>query len=563
MWHSKTRLILIRLALALVAPLGFLDAAPDLGDAQDPPSASAAGIVGGACDEAALHGALAGGGLITFNCGGPKEILIANPQTITQNTILDGGGLITITGGLATRLFDVSASASLTLRSLGLDSGYSGASDGGAITNAGALSLDRVTIIHSETDENHSGGAIFTTGPAFITGSVLYGNSGGNGGALFAYGSGALLQINNSTFDSNSATNAVVVGGGKGGALWADIGTDVLIRNSLWIHNTAAGDGGAIYSLGVLTVQDTVVSGNQTTLNPAATTRGFGGGIASYGPLTVTESFLYSNKSLYGGGLSIGEPLAPALAHVRNSHFEFNQALYWGGGINAGSGHTQLTIDTTLLAHNTADLGGGLTRTDTDLMISRTSIGANSAATGGGLANRTALGAGSVVQVSDTTIYSNVVSAAQGGAIDNHARMALRNVTLEGNDTGVYNNASGTPMTMANTVLHSLGANCAGVLPGSLGGNFSSDTSCGLAATGNDVQGLGLLPQLAPYTINAAGTVAFFLPLGGSPLINTAFAACSALDQRGALRPDACDKGAVEYGGMLPALWLPLVRRAP
>jgi hypothetical protein len=47
--------------------------------------------------------------------------------------------------------------------------------------------------------------------------------------------------------------------------------------------------------------------------------------------------------------------------------------------------------------------------------------------------------------------------------------------------------------------------------------------------------------------------------LAGSPLINTGYSNCPARDQRGALRPDACDIGAVEFGGLLTRAYLPMV----
>jgi hypothetical protein len=137
-------------------------------------------------------------------------------------------------------------------------------------------------------------------------------------------------------------------------------------------------------------------------------------------------------------------------------------------------------------------------------------------------------------------------------------------VTLEGNTTGVFNSGSGEVMQMANTVLHNVGSNCSGDSgqPQSQGGNFASDLfSCTLTMPG-DVQGPGLDPLLGPITFTAHPFLTtFFIPLPNSPLINAATVACSPLDQRRAIRPDACDKGAIEYGGLLPWLYLPLLLR--
>src|SRR5262245_66035879 len=86
--------------------------------------ARAAGVVGNgtpaSCTEAALTAALAGGGTVTFNCGGPKTILVTSQKTINQNTIIQGGGIITITGGLTTRIFFAPSGVSLTLNNIAL-----------------------------------------------------------------------------------------------------------------------------------------------------------------------------------------------------------------------------------------------------------------------------------------------------------------------------------------------------------------------------------------------------------------------------------------------------------
>jgi hypothetical protein len=59
-------------------------------------------------------------------------------------------------------------------------------------------------------------------------------------------------------------------------------------------------------------------------------------------------------------------------------------------------------------------------------------------------------------------------------------------------------------------------------------------------------------PGWGPLTSDPNGLTAYNLPLPGSPLINHGPQSCAPTDQRGALRPDACDIGAVEFGGLLP-----------
>ena len=64
-----------------------------------PATARAASLVGTGtaetCTDAALNTALAGGGLVTFNCGGPATIDISagtGTKTIAADTTINGGG---------------------------------------------------------------------------------------------------------------------------------------------------------------------------------------------------------------------------------------------------------------------------------------------------------------------------------------------------------------------------------------------------------------------------------------------------------------------------------------
>jgi hypothetical protein len=199
-WHSfRAALALLILTLALAGPA---QAAPL-------PRATGDASVGGSCAESDLDTALAAGGTITFNCGGPQTIPITTVKTIAQDTTLAGGDVITLTGGLATRLFVVNSGVTFGLQHIVLDSAASLGSDGGAIVNHGALILDHTTIQHSQTDNAHSGGAIFSDGPLTITSSALLSNTAGSAGALFANFGNARVAVSNSTFRGNRALNSL------------------------------------------------------------------------------------------------------------------------------------------------------------------------------------------------------------------------------------------------------------------------------------------------------------------------------------------------------------------
>ncbi len=96
-----------------------------------PSPAYAAGTVGtgtaASCTPAALDAALTGGGAVNFNCGSsPVTITLASTKVITSDTQIDGGGLITLSGGNSVQIFDVQPVSTLSLINITLANGNSG-----------------------------------------------------------------------------------------------------------------------------------------------------------------------------------------------------------------------------------------------------------------------------------------------------------------------------------------------------------------------------------------------------------------------------------------------------
>src|SRR5437867_809245 len=64
------------------------------------------------CTEAKLDACLSGGGsfdgTVTFACGGAATITVTSTKTINLDTTIDGGSLITISGGGKVGVFSVS-----------------------------------------------------------------------------------------------------------------------------------------------------------------------------------------------------------------------------------------------------------------------------------------------------------------------------------------------------------------------------------------------------------------------------------------------------------------------
>lgn len=255
------------------------------------PAVQAAGEVGSgtpeSCDEAALESALAGGGTITFNCGdAPHTITVSSPKYIGDGTAvtLDGGGLITLSGNNAVRVFEVER-GNLTLQNLTVADGNAGSGDGGGIwSESGTLTLSGVTLsnnraqvggalylnlstttIQNSTIANNSategGGGLHyyregqSGGPLVISGSTFVGNSAANlGGAMRLTGSGgAGLQLTNSTFVDNQASNSGAIYHGE--------------LQSTITHTTFSGNSASEYVAGIFNSGGTLAIGNSIIAN--------------------------------------------------------------------------------------------------------------------------------------------------------------------------------------------------------------------------------------------------------------------------------------------------------
>ena len=129
------------------------------------------------CTESALNAALgcgapsgsprasncAGGGSVTFDCGGAATITVTSTKTISGATTIDGGSLITISGENTVGVFFVNTGVNFTVQNLTIANGNS-ASYGGGIHNGrgGAVTVTNSTFsgnsASNDNPSNNSGG---------------------------------------------------------------------------------------------------------------------------------------------------------------------------------------------------------------------------------------------------------------------------------------------------------------------------------------------------------------------------------------------------------------------
>ena len=299
--------------------------------------------------------------------------MFSGQMIVTKNVTIHGpdagAGVITINANQASRIFKIGTPLSVSITNLTLSNGNA-ASDtffpaGGAILNVGGtVTLTNVNLTNNRAptpiiDPNFpdGGGAVFNTyfSPMFpgvmtLTNCVVTGNTGNAdfGGGLYNDALGCRMTLNNTFVGNNSGTD--VTGGGI-----YNLGTLTLTQSTVAnnvtsvVHNPGVGAG--IYNQGTLTLTQSTVSGNVGPSN--------GGGIYTTGAgsrLTVTNSTVAFNKATNsdGGGIwNNGSAVTLTFATVASN----NAAR--GGGIFLTQGSVpQVILQNTLVANDTASVNG-------------------------------------------------------------------------------------------------------------------------------------------------------------------------------------------------------------
>ena len=417
---------------------------------------------------------------------GDLDVVSGSALTITGM----GVGVSVVDGAGLDRVFQVFSGGSLSLSGLTVQNGAtSGAGDnanGGNIWNGGILTLTTVRV---------------AMGTASQSGGGVYGAPGGG------------ATINGSTIEMNNAV------AGRGGGLYN--GATMTVVGGVVTGNIAFGAGGGIVhdSFGAMTVTGATISDNTATS---------GGGVSvQRGTFTLVDSVVSGNVAEdFGGGVSLlGTDVS---ASITRSTVSANAAASYGGGIDlTGMGDEpsiSLTIDESTISENAAaDAGGGLAARDAVAEITNSTVSGNvSEHNGGGLATRD--------HESELTLV----------------HVTLTNNTAEGLPGGGLGIGAGTVTTRSSILAGNTPADCStSSLPGviSQGQNLSSDGTCGFSMPA-DLPGVD--PLLGPLQDNGGPTETHDL-LPGSPAINGApEPGAPPTDQRGDLRFEPADIGAVE-----------------
>jgi CSLREA domain-containing protein len=454
------------------------------------------------------------------NTFGPSALLVNKALAI------DGGASrITISRNASAqparlRLFYVTSAGNLTLRNLTLSDGRAqggftswgggAAGLGGAIVNAGTLTIDRCTLNGNKATGGGIGAATFTTGGGGLGGDGLNSGAGGspNGGA--AAGGGA-------------SGNAGGFGGGGSGGGGVNAGGNAT--------NGGAGGFGGGGGFG---------NANGSFFPPTPGNGGFGGGGGS-----TSTAFSQSFAARFGaGGFGGGQG---------------NTNGVGGGGGGAGMGGAifnyggAVTITTSTLSGNEArggagaeccnrpvngsGFGGAIFNLNGTVTTTFVTIGGNIAPQGGG----------AIFSLGDNGIATQSGPALPMTSAGAPAKITMKNTLLGGSTDGASNAVSDFVQRTNNS----------GQIGGSAAGFVASEGSNNLiqtrATAANDFGGVAITgtPGLAPLSDNGGVTKTMGL-LSGSQAINKGVAVSGiSTDQRDGARSllGVPDIGAYEWDG--------------
>ncbi|MDD3278834.1 MAG: MBG domain-containing protein [Lachnospiraceae bacterium] len=200
-----------------------------------------------------------------------------------------------------------------------MEGGKIASNDGGGVYNSGNFTM-KAGEISGNSMPNNDGGGVYNSGNFTMENGSITGNSVTGGG----YGAGV---YNNGTFTMQGGEISGNNGQSQGGGIYNDSDktcsiTGGSIHNNTVSNNKDAGDGGGIYNLGTVTMQDGEIRENNALSS--------GGGIynSGGGTCSITGGSIQSNTASQGGGINNRNLLT-----LNGATITGNTATSYGGGV--------------------------------------------------------------------------------------------------------------------------------------------------------------------------------------------------------------------------------------
>jgi CSLREA domain-containing protein len=355
---------------------------------------------------------------ITFDVEG--TITVTNQLSVTASgpLVIDGGNVISTSGGGTTRVWWIETASILTLQRITIANGYV-VDDGGGLYNQGSnVTLTNITftnnqarmgggmvndanssaslmrVIFNGNQTNFDGGSLYNQGEATLTDTIFSNNQTYyDGGGMVNNGGNVLLT--NVTFSNNSTTEYYSSGGGM---VNANEGFAKLTNVTFSGNSAETGGGGMHNSYGDAKLEDVTFTGNVNTYA--------GGGMSILGGLVeyTNVTFIDNYAGVMGGGLFESGTLNSS--KYTNVTFSSNQAVQAGGGIYYDESYPTLTNIT--FSGNSATYGGGIYNHRSSPTLTNVTFFDNSAVlNGGGIYNIEYYGTGSHPILINTILWGN------------------------------------------------------------------------------------------------------------------------------------------------------------
>jgi hypothetical protein len=461
------------------------------------------------------------GAVIDFAKGLHGTITLTSGQLkVTSNMTIDGPGanLLTVSGDNASRIFDVSNSATATIDEMTVANGAALSTRDPSLQGGGGVLNEVGSTVYLNND-------VFSNNHALVVGGALWNQAGPTGsGTVF---------INNSAFIGNQAlgsvngtTNPFMLfegfapgnGTAEGGAI--DNDGSLTIADSNFTNNqavgvpgsdnvNASGHGGAVAADGTLSITGSTFTGNEalgaTVPSGFASSQGLGGAVVVFDTATISDSTFLDNEAVGGAG-GTGAANSPAFVgagggilvlngatlNVSGSTFAGNEAIGGAGGTSGGGGF---------------GIGGGIdAHAGTTLTLSNSSFHDNAAiggAGGSGGAGGAGIGGGLSVDVFSTAtitgiaLLGNQAVGGAGGVGANGGSGYGGGISVGGRT--IYDGPDGTSVSLSDSVIND---NLALGGSGGLGGNGGSGLGGGVFVGATEG---GITPSLtvSESTINA------------------------------------------------------------
>ena len=371
------------------------------------------------CTTATLQAAVTLGGLVRFSCGAsPITITLDAPITINNianadmlgDTVIDGGGMITLSGNNANRIIYLDACAMpynnahcdtfphphLTVERLTfVDGADSGTDGGGAIYRQGGA----LTVINSvfmanhcaDTGQDTAGGAIRVrqATPALIVGSTFSANHCSDGGAIGGLGA-SQISIVNSVIDGNSATGTggnPGNGGNAGGIYYDGAATDLELCGVKVTNNHANAFGGGVFYVddagqGTVGITNSEIANNDVPVVTGSPSHG-GGGYVQGANLTIANTTIAANSAGFAAGLYVNSMNGHGTLDATN----LTVTGMMGDGVLLDGGVNGTLLNCTIASNTGTGIRGAQPLTLTNTLVSGNGTGcdAHPTATGGNL----------------------------------------------------------------------------------------------------------------------------------------------------------------------------------